>query len=150
MYYKTFYNLHLWILYFSLQAVSRHSCMELLNVHESEIQSAISENNLEEADLKPKIRRLDRINKLLAHRPWAIKRHHINIHFPSNQHFKFDSFLYVSCSISSDNILKRCIEEVLWNSIYLNTTLKSDWWMIFNDRLINKGVVFYVLWTITS
>lgn len=61
----------------ALMAVSRHSCMELLNVHESEIQSAISENNLEEADLKPKIRRLDRINKLLAHRPWAIKRHHI-------------------------------------------------------------------------
>lgn len=53
--------------------------MELLNVHESEIQSAISENNLEEADLKPKIRRLDRINKLLAHRPWAIKRHHIKV-----------------------------------------------------------------------
>ena len=78
------------------------------------------------------------------------KRHHINIHFPSNQHSKFDSFLYVSCSISSDNILKRCIEEVLWNSIHLSTTLKSDWWMIFNDRLINKGVVFYVLWTITS
>ena len=68
-----------WILYLSLQAVSRHSCMELLNVHESEIQSAISENNLEEADLKPKIRRLDRINKLLAHRPWAIKRHHIKV-----------------------------------------------------------------------
>ena len=79
-----------------------------------------------------------------------VKRNHINIQFPSNQHFKFDSFLYISCSISSDNILKRCIEEVLWNSIHLSTTLKSDWWMIFNDRLINKGVVFYVLWTITS
>ena len=51
--------------------------MELLNVHESEIQ-AISEN-LEEADLKPKIRKIDRINKLLAHRPWAIKRHHIKV-----------------------------------------------------------------------
>ena len=63
--------------YFSFQAVSRHSCMELLNVHESEIQ-AISEN-LEEADLKPKIRKIDRINKLLAHRPWAIKRHHIKV-----------------------------------------------------------------------
>ena len=62
---------------FLFQAVSRHSCMELLNVHESEIQ-AISEN-LEEADLKPKIRKIDRINKLLAHRPWAIKRHHIKV-----------------------------------------------------------------------
>ena len=51
--------------------------MELLNVHESEIQ-AISEN-LEETDLKPKIRKIDRINKLLAHRPWAIKRHHIKV-----------------------------------------------------------------------
>ena len=59
------------------QAVSRHSCTELLNVHESEIQ-AILQENLEPA-LKPKIRRIDRINKLLAHRPWAVKRHHIKV-----------------------------------------------------------------------
>ena len=53
------------------------------------------------------------------------KQYHINIQFPLNQHSKSNDF-YISCSISSDNILKRCIEEVLGNSIHLSTTLKSD------------------------
>ena len=64
-------------IFFFLQAVSRHSCLELLNVHEAEIRSMT--DDVEDVPLKAKIRRLDRINKLLAHRPWAINRHHIKV-----------------------------------------------------------------------
>ena len=51
--------------------------MELLNVHEAELKSEIVNN--EDATMKPKLRRLDQINKILAHRPWAIKKHHIKV-----------------------------------------------------------------------
>ena len=59
------------------QAVARHSCMELLNVHEAELKSEIVNNG--DATMKSKLRSLDHINKLLAHRPWAIKKHHIKV-----------------------------------------------------------------------
>jgi hypothetical protein len=66
--------------------------MELLNVHEAELKSCSVMN--QDADtsigsgaddtsigsaMKPKLRRLDRINKILAHRPWMIKKHHIKV-----------------------------------------------------------------------
>ena len=65
------------LFHFFFQAVARHSCMELLNVHEAELKSEIVNN--EDATMKPKLRRLDQINKILAHRPWAIKKHHIKV-----------------------------------------------------------------------
>lgn len=61
--------------HFALMAVARHSCMELLNVYEEDLTSACINN--EDLVMKSKIRRLDKINKLLAHRPWAIKGNHI-------------------------------------------------------------------------
>ena len=66
--------------------MSRHSCLELLNVHEAEIRSMT--DDIEDVPLKAKIRRLDKINKLLAHRPWAINRHHIKVLIDLNSIFK--------------------------------------------------------------
>jgi len=49
--------------------------MELLNVHEADLKATCINN--EDNVMKSKLRRLDTINKLLAHRPWAINRHHV-------------------------------------------------------------------------
>ena len=64
-----------------LQAVARHSCVELLNVHEAELKLELDVRNEDApATMKTKLKRLDQINKLLAHQPWAIKKHHIKVH----------------------------------------------------------------------
>ena len=51
--------------------------MELLNVHEADLKAACINN--EDVAMKSKLRRLDKINKLLAHRPWAIKGNYIKV-----------------------------------------------------------------------
>ena len=70
----------------NFQAVARHSCMELLNVYEEDLKSACINN--EDLVMKSKIRRLDKINKLLAHRPWAIKGNHIKVHILQVNNFQ--------------------------------------------------------------
>jgi len=65
-------------LHIALMAVARHSCVELLNVHEAELKLELDVRNEDApATMKTKLKRLDQINKLLAHQPWAIKKHHI-------------------------------------------------------------------------
>lgn len=64
---------------FFFQAVARHSCNVLLNVHEAELLHLYNESNGHIPPLSAKIRRLDEINRILAHRPWAIKKQHIKV-----------------------------------------------------------------------
>ena len=52
--------------------------MELLNVHETELKIGNSYKE-EDAAMMNKLRKLDKINRILAHRPWAIKKHHIKV-----------------------------------------------------------------------
>ena len=51
--------------------------MELINVYEADLKAACI--NYEDTVMKSKHRQLDTINKLLAHRPWAINRNHIRV-----------------------------------------------------------------------
>ena len=76
----------------NFQAVARHSCMELLNVYEEDLKSACINN--EDLVMKSKIRRLDKINKLLAHRPWAIKGNHIKVHILQVNNFQKVFFVH--------------------------------------------------------
>jgi hypothetical protein len=66
--------------------------MELLNVYEEDLTSACINN--EDLVMKSKIRRLDKINKLLAHRPWAIKGNHIKVHILQVNHVQKVFFVH--------------------------------------------------------
>lgn len=59
----------------ALMACSRHFCDELMKDQEAELHDCSPQTS--SSDMKPKLRRLNKINKLLAHRPWMIKKHHI-------------------------------------------------------------------------
>ena len=58
--------------------------MELLNVHETEFKIGNSYKE-EDAAMMNKLRKLDKINRILAHRPWAIKKHHIKVKINRNK-----------------------------------------------------------------
>ena len=51
--------------------------MELLNVFEAEIRVASQLHP--DPPIKPKLKRLDKLNLILAHRPWTVNRHHIKV-----------------------------------------------------------------------
>ena len=96
----------------NFQAVARHSCMELLNVYEEDLKSACINN--EDLVMKSKIRRLDKINKLLAHRPWAIKGNHIKVHISQVNHFQIVFFVHHFTGYSFWDRLRNFLHIFTW------------------------------------
>ena len=96
----------------NFQAVARHSCMELLNVYEEDLKSACINN--EDLVMKSKIRRLDKINKLLAHRPWAIKGNHIKVHILQINHFQIVFFVHHFTGYSFWDRLRNFLHKFTW------------------------------------
>ena len=100
----------------NFQAVARHSCMELLNVYEEDLKSTCINN--EDLVMKSKIRRLDEINKLLAHRPWAIKGNHIKVHILQVINFQkvflFSPFYQILPKYLKGNSTLLCRKYLKW------------------------------------
>ena len=96
----------------NFQAVARHSCMELLNVYEEDLKSACINN--EDLVMKSKFRRLDKINKLLAHRPWAIKGNHIKVHILQVNNFQIVFFVHHFTGYSFWDRLRNLLHIFAW------------------------------------
>lgn len=66
-------------IYIGIMAVSRHQCTHLLNLLTSEFLSYQGDQKwlLGLDEVPEKLRRLDEVNKLLAHRPWLLEPAHV-------------------------------------------------------------------------
>ena len=64
-----------------LQAAGRHQCAYLIDVQSTEfLLQGGDESWLQGLDFAPKkLRDLYELNKLMAHRPWLIQEHHIEV-----------------------------------------------------------------------
>lgn len=64
-----------------LQAAARHHCRYLVNLHVLQFLRAGGDPQwLRGLDfIPPKLRNLNEINKILAHRPWLITKEHIEV-----------------------------------------------------------------------
>lgn len=64
-----------------LQAAARHQCRYLVNLHVLQFLRAGGDPQwLRGLDfIPPKLRNLNEINKILAHRPWLITKEHIEV-----------------------------------------------------------------------
>lgn len=64
-----------------LQAAARHQCRYLVNLHMLQFLRAGGDPQwLRGLDfIPPKLRNLNEINKILAHRPWLITKEHIEV-----------------------------------------------------------------------
>lgn len=64
-----------------LQAAARHHCRYLVNLHLLQfLQAGGDPQWLRGLDyIPPKLRNLNEINKILAHRPWLITKEHIEV-----------------------------------------------------------------------
>ena len=67
-----------------LQAAARHQCRYLVNLHVLQFLRAGGDPQwLRGLDfIPPKLRNLNEINKILAHRPWLITKGHIEVYQP--------------------------------------------------------------------
>lgn len=67
-----------------LQAAARHQCRYLVNLHVLQFLRAGGDPQwLRGLDfIPPKLRNLNEINKILAHRPWLITKEHIEVYQP--------------------------------------------------------------------
>lgn len=67
---------------FYFQAAARHQCTYLVHLHTAEyLQAGGDRSWLSSLDSVPaKLRNLQELNRLLAHRPWLVNRQHIEVY----------------------------------------------------------------------
>ena len=125
----------------NFQAVARHSCMELLNVYEEDLKSACINN--EDLVMKSKIRRLDKINKLLAHRPWAIKGNHIKVHILQVNHFQIVFFVHHFTGYSFWDRLRNFLHIFAWIVLSVHKLNKlGKFWQIYAEYHVKLWLIW--------
>jgi PA26 p53-induced protein (sestrin) len=113
--------------YLALMAASRHACAHLVDSHRLDFLAYGGDPTwLRDglAAVPPKIRALSELNKLLAHRPWAIGPAHIEAltHSPSPANWSLSELVYAIVLMAHFHAFSSFIESC----VLMETTYKKE------------------------
>lgn len=82
---------------YDLQAACRHQCQYLIKVHKEEFLRCMGQEIWLEGQINAaqKIRDIDVINRLLAHRPWLLQASHLQVRKKTSNYFPWFAFLLI-------------------------------------------------------